>query len=319
MQDTQRLTLTVEETAKLLGIGRKQSYEGVATGDIPSIRIGRRILVPRVRWSKCWRRCSQRPADGAPHMRSPPTPGGGIEGAPKVSCGSEAKSCSDPAPENQAPSLGGNRLAAPQIVAREIFTTGRLAEFCTERELEKQTGYSAEDWPIYVVKELLDNALDAAEEVGTAPKIAIDIGADRITVTDNGPGIAPETVKRFLDLGSRTSGRARYVSPTRGAQGQALSTILAMPYALAPGSGKAVIIEAREVTHRISLRTHPLSGEPAFGHEVSDGSVKIGTRTTVEAGSEFLPLAAAYAIANPHLALALRWPDRSRLDQVAGV
>jgi excisionase family DNA binding protein len=48
MQDTQRLTLTVEETAKLLGIGRKQSYEGVATGDIPSIRIGRRILVPRV-------------------------------------------------------------------------------------------------------------------------------------------------------------------------------------------------------------------------------------------------------------------------------
>jgi DNA topoisomerase VI subunit B len=215
-------------------------------------------------------------------MRSPPTPGGGIEGAPKVSCGSEAKSCSDPAPENQAPSLGGNRLAAPQIVAREIFTTSRLAEFCTERELEKQTGYSAEDWPIYVVKELLDNALDAAEEVGTAPKIAIDIGADRITVTDNGPGIAPETVKRFLDLGSRTSGRARYVSPTRGAQGQALSTILAMPYALAPGSGKAVIIEAREVTHRISLRTHPLSGEPAFGHEVSDGSVKIGTRTTVE-------------------------------------
>jgi excisionase family DNA binding protein len=47
MDINQPLTLTVEQTAKLLGIGRSTAYELVRTGDIPSLRLGRRILVPR--------------------------------------------------------------------------------------------------------------------------------------------------------------------------------------------------------------------------------------------------------------------------------
>lgn len=42
-----KLTLSVEETAKLLGIGRNLCYERVKTGEIPAIKIGRRLLVPR--------------------------------------------------------------------------------------------------------------------------------------------------------------------------------------------------------------------------------------------------------------------------------
>ena len=42
-----RLTLTVEEVAATLGISRAFAYEAVRRGDIPSIRIGRRVLVPR--------------------------------------------------------------------------------------------------------------------------------------------------------------------------------------------------------------------------------------------------------------------------------
>jgi excisionase family DNA binding protein len=42
-----RLTLTVEEAAVALGISRASAYEAVRRGDVPSIRIGRRILVPR--------------------------------------------------------------------------------------------------------------------------------------------------------------------------------------------------------------------------------------------------------------------------------
>lgn len=44
----ERLTLTVEEAAALLGISRAFAYEAVRRGEIPSIRIGRRVLVPRV-------------------------------------------------------------------------------------------------------------------------------------------------------------------------------------------------------------------------------------------------------------------------------
>lgn len=44
----ERLTLTVEEAAAALGISRASGYEAVHRGEIPCIRIGRRILVPRV-------------------------------------------------------------------------------------------------------------------------------------------------------------------------------------------------------------------------------------------------------------------------------
>ncbi len=42
-----KLTLSVEEAAKLLGIGRNLCYDRVKTGEIPIIKIGRRLLVPR--------------------------------------------------------------------------------------------------------------------------------------------------------------------------------------------------------------------------------------------------------------------------------
>ncbi len=42
------MTYKVEEAAKLLRIGRNQAYDAVANGEIPSIRIGKRILVPRI-------------------------------------------------------------------------------------------------------------------------------------------------------------------------------------------------------------------------------------------------------------------------------
>jgi excisionase family DNA binding protein len=41
------LTLTVAETAMLLGISRAHAYELVARKELPAIRLGRRVLVPR--------------------------------------------------------------------------------------------------------------------------------------------------------------------------------------------------------------------------------------------------------------------------------
>ena len=42
----ERKTYSVAETAKVLGIGRSAAYQAVKAGEIPSIRIGRRLLVP---------------------------------------------------------------------------------------------------------------------------------------------------------------------------------------------------------------------------------------------------------------------------------
>lgn len=44
-----KVALTVKEAAQLLGLGINQTYEGIRQGEIPSLRIGGRILVPRSR------------------------------------------------------------------------------------------------------------------------------------------------------------------------------------------------------------------------------------------------------------------------------
>ncbi len=43
----ERLTFTVDEVARLLGISRSGAYDSIARGEIPSLNIGRRVLVPR--------------------------------------------------------------------------------------------------------------------------------------------------------------------------------------------------------------------------------------------------------------------------------
>jgi excisionase family DNA binding protein len=42
-----RQTYSVEEVAKLLGIGRNSAYEAARRGDFPTIKVGGRIVVPK--------------------------------------------------------------------------------------------------------------------------------------------------------------------------------------------------------------------------------------------------------------------------------
>ena len=43
----ERQTCSVEEAAKALGIGRGSAYEAVRRGEIPAIRLGKRLVVPK--------------------------------------------------------------------------------------------------------------------------------------------------------------------------------------------------------------------------------------------------------------------------------
>ena len=43
-----RLALTVSEAGALLGISRALAYELVARGELPAVRLGRRLVVPKV-------------------------------------------------------------------------------------------------------------------------------------------------------------------------------------------------------------------------------------------------------------------------------
>lgn len=47
METSEKLTLNVPEAGKLLGISRAQAYLMAKTGQIPTIKLGRRVVVPK--------------------------------------------------------------------------------------------------------------------------------------------------------------------------------------------------------------------------------------------------------------------------------
>jgi DNA topoisomerase VI subunit B len=204
---------------------------------------------------------------------------------------------------------------------RVVFRTSRMLDFVGKRELTAQIGHDATWWPLVILKELLDNAIDAAEEAKIAPAITVAVSTAPeavIKVSDNGPGLAAETVAAILDYNVRVSSREAYVSPTRGQQGNALKTIIAMPYALDGGRG-STLIESRGVIHRINFSADQVRQVPRIEHTTERAGIeKNGTVIAVSwprdslpylinAHGRFLQMAAGYAVLNPHLSLEVEW------------
>ena len=159
---------------------------------------------------------------------------------------------------------------------RETFRTSRLLDFASERELTAQIGHRREQWPRVAVKELVDNAIDACEEHGIPPEIRVRVAHDRIEVGDNGPGIAEDVVADVLDFAVRVSSREAYVGPTRGAQGNAVKTLVAMPFAL-DGERGLVEIESLGVLHRLAFAVDRIAQEPQAERSTKPSLVRNGT------------------------------------------
>jgi hypothetical protein len=161
---------------------------------------------------------------------------------------------------------------APRL-ERITFQTSREMDFFTERELVTQTGHGRGEWPLVIVKELIDNALDACEEAGVSPVIGVTADHCGITVCDNGPGLPEATLRGALDFTVRVSNREAYVSPCRGAQGNALKTLLPMPRVLDAEQGK-FIIRAHGTRHEITCSSDPISQRPVIHDEASPAKSK---------------------------------------------
>ena len=61
VSSTERLVLTIAEAGKLLSLSRGSAYEAARRGDIPTIRIGRRLLVPRAALERMLAECESKP------------------------------------------------------------------------------------------------------------------------------------------------------------------------------------------------------------------------------------------------------------------
>jgi DNA topoisomerase VI subunit B len=163
---------------------------------------------------------------------------------------------------------------------RTLFIASRLLEFFTQKELTMQIGQPLWLWALAILKELIDNALDAAESVVRdlyqAPVVRVTIERDILIVEDNGPGIPEETVRHALDYAVRASDKAYYVSPTRGALGNALKCVFAAPVVI-DGKHGHVEVEAQGVHHDIRISLDSLDGRPDIKHTPTKTTVKNGT------------------------------------------
>lgn len=246
--------------------------------------------------------------------------------------------------------VGRNRIPSARknnaVLNRATFSTSRDMDFASEPELIRQTGYQKEQWPLMIINELIDNAIDACDEADVPPKILVAADEAGITVTDNGTGLPVSTIDDILDFSVRASSREAYVAPDRGAQGNALMCLAAMPRVIDPAYGRLIIV-AHGIEHGIQCTADPVTQRLRVDHQTRNVADKGGTRiriqwapkksgkhevvwpfddcSPIEEGSVWYPsirdlatmLSWGYALFNPHLSLSVTWFNERLVDVTA--
>jgi len=250
-------------------------------------------------------------------------------------------------PERTAPAP--SETAAPKRRATAETMAGRQREISVSEFFTKNRHLLGFDNPakalLTTVKEAVDNSLDACEEAGILPDIAVEIhevaavagkqregegerthpGAPsrfRVVVEDNGPGIVkPQIPKIFAKL--LYGSKFHRLKQSRGQQGIGISA--AGLYGQLT-TGKPVVITSKtgkgRPAFRIDLRIDTKRNQPdVVKEETVDWDKEHGTRVEIE-------LVAAYrggrtgvqeyleqtVVANPHLGLTYVSPKGERLE-----
>lgn len=121
-------------------------------------------------------------------------------------------------------------------------------------ELVKLCGVPAGRWPVYVLKELVDNAMAALEDHQIPnPRVHITLVDDYIEVLDNGPGLSDAILDQVLDFDKFGGSNRHHKLPTRGAQGNALMTIVGIATAWV-GNRDVKMEFARAKSPRVGLK-----------------------------------------------------------------
>jgi len=183
------------------------------------------------------------------------------------------------------------------------------------------------------VKEAVDNALDACEEAGILPEVAVKVEAVgngappppasqatrfRITITDNGPGIVRQQIPRIfakLLYGSKFH-RLRM---SRGQQGIGISAA-GMYGQLTTGKPVQIISRTspRAAAHFFEVQIDTKKNEPRIleKKQIDDWELPRGTQVTLEVEGRYQKGRASIdeyleqtIIANPHVKLTYAAPD----------
>ena len=159
---------------------------------------------------------------------------------------------------------------------RETHETPLALDFFTEANLSTQLGVRRDKWDISVLKEMIDNALDATEATGEIPCIRVVLSEDSLSVEDNGPGIPQATIDASLDFTRRVSSNAYYVSPSRGRLGNALKILWGIAAVVGNESGHAWVATDAFSVH-VSIGLDTILQRPNISISYDDKRRKSGT------------------------------------------
>lgn len=202
-------------------------------------------------------------------------------------------------------------------------------DFIRLEGLQKLTNVTAHDWDLYILKELVDNALDADEADGRAPHIHVVMSymeekmADRkeraVSIeVSNSARFPLERVKDLFALDKRVSNKDYYNIPSRGAQGNALKTILGIPYALrnhyffdynldrvplaiSYGDKRVVVkLDVNEIDQHVGLQTETYTEDEPENRTKISVNIQRFFQQRPRTIDELIHMAQAFALFNPH-------------------
>jgi DNA topoisomerase VI subunit B len=212
---------------------------------------------------------------------------------------------------------------------RIVSATSLQNNYFSPQGLQRQIGYGQDDWGGVLLKELIDNALDACEQAGVAPVVRVNITDDYFEVTDNAGGMPPRLIARSTDYRVQVSTKAKYVSPTRGQIGNALKCAWTAPLVAQGKSHTATVWTGGEKYDLFAQSNH--LEDPSVTLAVSPASEKNGTTVrvhlggTADAGSEDFydpeELLQTFCLFNPHATFVMsltqredEWTSEARTD-----
>jgi DNA topoisomerase VI subunit B len=193
-----------------------------------------------------------------------------------------------------------------------ILSRSRTLEYVNEQGLCALTGCQKNDFDIWILKELIDNALDACDTSNVDPRIQVKITRNNniviISVEDNGTGITREDLFKILDFTRFTSSKYFLKKPQRGFMGSAIKAIIGISFALKKIHGQVppVILTSRSLSHTINLEVTPLDNV-----KVNIDSVKADVTGTIVKvplpalneywgwNNQYLELVKSFSIFNP--------------------
>lgn len=127
-------------------------------------------------------------------------------------------------------------------------------DYFTEDGLIKQIGLTKDYWNKVIMKEIIDNALDAIEPL-SYKQIKIEQNEKSLGIYDNGNGISCDTVKSIYDFSYYVSQNRYFVTASRGKQGNGLKTIISIcflkKYRLLWHTNEGVILEGIIDTEKV--------------------------------------------------------------------